>query len=100
VNFVAALYGLTRGARVTREAWVRDWARSHAPDTGGAPVLVLVPGSTITVTAGRPLGDAVPELVGRDVEYAPHIDLVQGAQVQVWTPQQVDLLAEDWRPVP
>ncbi|HYQ69065.1 Thoeris anti-defense Tad2 family protein [Actinophytocola sp.] len=100
MNFAGALDALTRGLRVSRDARVRDWARAYQADPGGAPVLVLVPGSTITVTAGRPLGEAVPELVGRAVEYAPHIDIVQGLRVQVWTPRQADLLVEDWMVVP
>jgi hypothetical protein len=49
------------------------------------------------VSAGRPLGDAAPELVGQSVDYRPHIDImtVQGSVVP-WIASQSDLLAEDW----
>lgn len=86
MDFGQALAALNSGNRVTRSGW-----------NGAGMWLVLVPGSTITVTAGRPLGDAAPELVGRDVEYRAHIDIktVDG-QVVPWVASQSDLLAEDW----
>lgn len=98
LNFAQAFELLTRGTRVTREDWVNRWARY--PEEGGAPVLVLIPGSRFTVETGRPLGDGCPELVGHQVDYHPHIDIVTGTKVRVWEPTQVDLFAIDWRTVP
>ena len=86
MNFGDALIALRTSRRVTRAGW-----------NGAGMWLVLVPGSTITVSAGRPLGDAAPELVGQSVDYRPHIDImtVQGSVVP-WIASQSDLLAEDW----
>lgn len=63
-DFGGALALLRDGKRVSRHGW-----------NGKGMWLVLVPGSTITVTVGRPLGDAAPELVGSDVRYRDHIDM-------------------------
>ena len=89
MDFGFALGALKDGQRVTRTGW-----------NGVGMWLVLVPGSTITVEAGRPLGDAAPELVGQTVEYLPHIDMktAQGPVVP-WLASQTDLLAEDWEVV-
>lgn len=88
-DFSAALRLLRDGKRMTRRGW-----------NGKGMWLLLVPGSSITVAAGRPLGDAVPELVGETVEYAPHIDLVTASGDLVpWVPSQADLLADDWTDV-
>jgi hypothetical protein len=86
MKFGEALDALQQGRKVTRDGW-----------NGKAMWLLLVPGSTITVTAGRPLGDAAPELVGQAVQYRPHIDMktVDG-DVVPWVASQTDLLAEDW----
>jgi hypothetical protein len=67
---------------------------------GGNPDiwLVLVPGSTITVTEGRPLGIAAPELVGQQVQYCAHID-IHGTDgtLQPWGgPGTHHLFADDW----
>lgn len=60
--------------------------------------LVLVPGSNITVSTDRPLGRAVPELVGQDLSYQCHIDKVTNAGTMApWVVSHRDLLAEDWR---
>lgn len=86
--FAAALPLLKAGMRVTRRAWP------------GTQWLVLVPGSTFTVTADRPMGQAAPDLVNRKVAYQPHIDIVTGdALAAPWHPTSVDLLADDWTPV-
>jgi len=70
----------------------------RAARPGWTDVLVFVPGSTITVTADRPLGQALPTLVGRQVRYHDHLDLVDvNGNVHPWTPQHDDLLALDWR---
>ncbi|GLY55204.1 MW1434 family type I TA system toxin [Lentzea sp. NBRC 102530] len=73
------------GATARRQAWPRDeW-------------LVLVPGSTITVQRDRPLGLALPELVGEQIAYSPHLDVVQpDGVVASWSPTHEDLLATDW----
>lgn len=86
MNFGEALIALKAGRRVTRTGW-----------NGHDMWLLLVPGSTITIEAGRPLGHAAPELVGTTVQYLPHIDMrtAQGAIVP-WLASQSDLLAEDW----
>jgi hypothetical protein len=59
--------------------------------------LILVPGSSITVSADRPLGRAWPDWVGKTVNYRAHIDIktVDGELVP-WIASQSDLLAEDW----
>ena len=86
MDFGAALTALTNGKRVTRVGW-----------NGAGQWLILVPGSTITVEADRPLGIAAPDLVGQQVQYAPHVDIytVQGSLVP-WLASQTDALAEDW----
>jgi hypothetical protein len=86
VDFGDALRELKAGRRISRDGW-----------NGQGMWLILVPGSTITVSAGRPLGDAAPELVGHMVEYRPHIDMktVDG-QIVPWVASQTDLLADDW----
>lgn len=89
MNFGQALEGLKAGNRVARVGW-----------NGRGMWLVLVPGSTITVSAGRPLGDAAPELVGESVEYRPHIDLkTVDDEIVPWVASQTDVLADDWETV-
>lgn len=86
MNFGQALDQLRDGGRVTREGW-----------NGKGMFLFLVPGSTFTVEASRPMGKASPELVGSQVNYRPHIDMktVDGEMVP-WVASQTDLLADDW----
>jgi hypothetical protein len=88
-GFGTALSVLRGGGRVERKGW-----------NGRGMWLVLVPGSTFTATADRPLGQAAPELVGAEVSYRPHIDMktVDG-DVVPWVASQSDLLADDWRMV-
>lgn len=76
---------LKAGRAVARQGWPDDtW-------------LVLVPGSNITVDAERPLGRALPELVGGPMNYRSHIDKVRaGAGMEPWVPTHEALLAEDW----
>lgn len=89
-NFGQALETLKEGGRVTRSAWVLD-------PVPGFPFVYLVPGSRFTVEAERPMGQAAPELVGKTVDYSPHIDIMSAEhQSQPWTPTTADLLAEDW----
>lgn len=86
MDFGTALTALKNGQRVTRTGW-----------NGAGQWLILVPGSTITVAADRPLGIAAPDLIGQQVAYAPHVDIytVQGTLVP-WLASQTDGLAEDW----
>lgn len=87
-TFPEALDLLQDGQRVTRRAWVSregfDW-------------LFLVPGSSFTVEADRPIGRAAPELVGKTVGYQHHIDRHSpDHRVAPWYPAQEDLFATDW----
>jgi hypothetical protein len=84
VNFGEALDLLQNGTRVAR----RNWADGMW--------LVLVPGSTITVAADRPLGQAAPDMVGQQVQYQPHIDKMTADGLVPWAPTHNALLAEDW----
>lgn len=89
-DFGTALTALRAGERVGRQGW-----------NGKGMFLVLVPGSDITVSSGRPLGDAAPELVGRTVAYRPHIDMkTVDNEIVPWVASQSDLLADDWFTVP
>lgn len=84
-EFGIALAVLKIGATARRQAWPQGWW------------LVLVPGSTITVQRDRPLGLALPELVGEQVAYAPHLDVIKpDGVVATWSPTHDDLVAEDW----
>jgi hypothetical protein len=86
MNFGEALDLLHNNTRVARAGW-----------NGKGMWLVLVPGSTITVAADRPLGLVAPALVGRQVRYRPHIDMMTAdGELVPWTAPQSDLLAEDW----
>lgn len=86
MNFGQALAAMRRGQRVTRDGWDNP-----------ARWLLIVPGSTITVDAARPLGQAAPNLIGEQVQYAAHIDQFQGDVLAPWAATSADLLAEDWR---
>lgn len=87
MNIAEAVAALKAGHRVARPAWrpAGTW-------------LILVPGSTITVTADRPLGIAAPELVGQQITYRPHIDIHCAGTLGPWAggADADDLLAEDW----
>lgn len=86
MDFGTALAFLRAGERVSRSGW-----------NGSGMWLVLVPGSTISVSAGRPLGDAAPELVGVHVVYRDHIDMFTAdGEIVPWVASQSDLLASDW----
>lgn len=86
MNFGEALDLLRAGKRVARPHW------------GLAGVWIfLVPGSTFTVSADRPMGKANPELVGKDVSYRSHIDVHNAdGSVEPWVPTSTELLAFDW----
>lgn len=85
-DFGGALKALREGKRVARVGW-----------NGKGMYLVLIPGSTITVSADRPIGAACPNLVGQVVGYHAHIDMktAQGYFVP-WLASQADMLAHDW----
>lgn len=89
MDFSSALHVLREGERVRRPF--------YAPDA----FLILVPGSTFTVQDGRPIGDAMPELVGKSIDYEPHIDFVVPSRgtVYIWPAPHYDLLADDWEVV-
>jgi hypothetical protein len=76
---------------------MRDGYAIRRPHFHPEAALVLVPGSTIVVDADRPLGRALPHLVGATVRYAEHIDIVtRSGLVHVWQPTQADVMADDW----
>ena len=81
-----AIRRLQSGDRVCREGW-----------NGRDMYIFLVPGSTFTVEASKPMGQACPELVGKQVDYHAHVDMktAQGYVVP-WLCSQADLLANDW----
>lgn len=83
-DFGWALAQLRNGKAVHRKGW-----------NGRDMFLILIPGSTFTVTEGRPLAAHIP--AGQEVQYLPHIDLrtVSGALVP-WLAAQADMLGEDW----
>jgi hypothetical protein len=84
LSFGHAIEALKAGHRVARSGW-----------NGKGMWLVLVPGSTITVTEGRPLAAHFP--VGEQVEYLPHIDMkTADGKVVPWLASQTDVLANDW----
>jgi hypothetical protein len=92
VNFGEALPALKDGRRLRRSAWaIGCW-------------MVLVPGSTFTVEADRPLGKAAPHLVGDQANYWPHVDMcvfqagVPSLGPKVWADD--DILADDWELMP
>ena len=89
MDFGEALHALEAGKRV------------QLP--GGNPDiwLALVPGSTITVAADRPLGIAAPELVGRQVQYSPHVDIhcADGSIAPWGGPTMGNLFSRDWQVV-
>lgn len=85
MDFGDALLKLKAGHKVQRSGW---------NDKG--MWLVLVPGSKIPVTEGRPLAAIFP--VGTIIGYHPHIDMkAADGSVFVWNPNQLDMLGEDWQ---
>ncbi len=91
MNFGDALHALKGGARIRRATWPAGYW------------MILVPGSSFTVEQGRPLGDAIPSLVGHAAQYRPHIDMcVHSADTATLGPAywlDQDILADDWEPV-
>lgn len=77
---------LRDGNKVRRVGW-----------NGKGMFLVYVPGSQFDVTADRPMGKALPELVGQRIDYHGHVDMwtAQGYLIP-WLCSQADLLATDW----
>lgn len=86
MSFDKILHYIKNGWKVSREGW-----------NGKNMFLLLIPGSTFKVGADRPIGIACPELIDKEVNYRPHIDMktVDGEFVP-WVASQTDLLAEDW----
>lgn len=60
--------------------------------------LVRVPGSRVTVDPDRPLGKALPWLVGREVDYLTHLDMVdmRGGRIEMYPWPQRGESADDW----
>ncbi len=72
------------GARVRRVGW-----------NGKGMFLFLIPGSTFTVSEGRPMARHYP--VGTEVNYHAHVDMKTATgDVVPWLCSQTDLLADDW----
>lgn len=84
MDFPTALSVVLTGGRVRRKNWLP-----------GA-FLIDVPGSTITVEAGRPLGDAAPELLGTQIGYRAHVDACADGEMAPWSPSQEEMHAHDW----
>lgn len=84
MNYLEARRHVIEGGRVRRAGWASD------------AFLLLVPGSTITVDADRPLGQAAPELVGAQVRYSAHVDLYRNGLLSPWCPPLDDVHADDW----
>lgn len=85
MNFGQAIEALKQGYAVSRFGW-----------NGKNMKLVLVPGSEITVTEGRPLAKIAP--IGSKVIYQPHIDMFTATgSIVPWLASQSDVLAEDWQ---
>ncbi len=84
MSFGDAIAMLKNGKRVARAGW-----------NGKSMWLMIVPGSRVSVQAGRPLAAALP--VGTEFDYLPHIDMwtAQG-QLVPWLASQTDMLSEDW----
>jgi len=83
-NIGWAVDQLWNGSRVRRKGW-----------NGKGMFLMLVPGSRVTVTEGRPLAAVLP--VGTEFDYQPHVDMrTANGSLVPWLCSQSDLLATDW----
>lgn len=82
LKFCAALRNLKIGIKVRRFSWPEG------------VFVFLVPGSTFQVNR-KPLLGIYPE--GTEITYHSHIDIVGvDGVVMPWTPNQDDILKEDW----
>lgn len=87
LDFGAAISLLRQGHKVARQGW-----------NGKGMFLYLVVGSTFTVNR-QPLLGIYPE--GTEIKYNAHIDMKSAdGSIFVWSPNQLDMLAEDWVIVP
>ncbi len=85
MNFGDALKACKAGKKIQRAGW-----------NGKDMWLVFVPGSNVTVTAGRPLAEIFP--IGQTISYHPHIDMkAADGSVFCWNPNQLDMLSDDWQ---
>lgn len=84
MRYSEALDLMREGAAVRRAHWPPE------------KIVFLVPGSEFQVAADRPMGKALPHLVGKTVRYHEHIDTALGNQVGVWQQTIIDVNAEDW----
>jgi hypothetical protein len=91
MNFGEAFQHLVAGRSIRRAIW------------NSTSRLVLVPRSHITVEAGRPLGEALPEAIGYQAIYQTHIDLVTKVGdtylVGQWSFDPLDIMNVDWEVV-
>lgn len=76
--------------------FVASGKRARRPSWPVGAFLILVPGSTITVDADRPLGQAAPELVGQRVRYRSHVDYFENGELEPWQSENDDRNARDW----
>jgi hypothetical protein len=84
LDFGDVIKGLKRGGRFTRREW----------DGSKGLFIFLVQGSSFQVNR-EPLLSILGE--GTAVGYCGHIDImVMEGVVAVWTPSQLEMLAEDW----
>jgi hypothetical protein len=92
VDFGQALTALKAGKRVRRDFWATSM------------FLVLIPGSTVTIQADRPLGIAAPHLIGDEARYRPHLDVCTFSggvpTLGPWAKLDDDIVAEDWSEMP
>lgn len=84
MRYSEALDLMREGAAVRRAHWPPE------------KIVFLVPGSEFQVAADRPMGKALPHLVGRMVRYAEHVDTALGNRVGVWQHTLTDVNADDW----
>lgn len=80
-SFGVAIENLKYAKKVRRLYWKED------------EFIFLVPGSIFQVNR-KPLLGIYPE--GTEITYHSHIDIVKDGVVMPWTPNQDDMLKEDW----
>jgi hypothetical protein len=79
---------------------MRGGAAVRRPHFAAGAMIFLVPGSEFEVAAERPMGKALPHLVGTTVRYREHVDILRGdGTVSVWQHNLDDVNAGDWERV-
>ena len=90
MDFGYALNALREGKKVSRPGW-----------NGKGMFLFYNPGSSVEVSAGRPLASAFP--VGTKCTMLPYIMMKtasRGLEFVPWLASQTDILADDWMMIP